>query len=117
MNINYIFYKINDKLKALQVIIACIITRLFKAAGSLIELLLFIRLFLKFTSANPDAPVVGLLYQLSDNLVSPFNPIFSNIYIFNRLIEVPAISAMAGYAVLMLIISQLWKLFTQPYHK
>ncbi len=113
MNLNYVFYKINDKLKVLPVII----TRLFKAAGSLAELLLFIRLFLKFTAANPDAPVVGLLYQLSDSLVSPFNPIFSNISIFNRLIEVPAISAMAGYAILMLIISRLWKLFTRPYHK
>ena len=113
MNINYIFYKINDKLKALPVII----TRLFKATGSLVELLLFIRLFLKFADANPDAPVVGLLYQLSDSLVYPFSPIFSDIHIFNRLIEVPAISAMAGYAVLMLIISLLWELFTRPYHK
>ncbi len=113
MNTNYIFYKINDKLKVIPVILA----RLFKSAGGLIELLIFIRLFLKFTGANPDAPVVGLLYQLSNNLVLPFNPIFSNIYIFNRLIEVPTISAMAGYAVLMLIISQLWKLFTRPYHK
>ncbi len=113
MNISYIFYKINDKLKALPVIIA----RLFKAAGSLAELLLFIRLFLKFMAANPDAPVVGLLYQLSDNLVSPFSPIFSDIRITQRLIEVPAISAMIGYAILMLIISQLWKLFTRPYYK
>ncbi|PIZ56588.1 MAG: hypothetical protein COY22_00605 [Candidatus Tagabacteria bacterium CG_4_10_14_0_2_um_filter_40_13] len=113
MNTNYIFYKMSDKLKALPVIIV----RLFRAAGGLVELLLFIRLFLKFTAANPDAPVVGLLYQLSDSLVSPFSPIFSDIYIFNRLIEVPAISAMAGYAILMLIISQLWKLFTRPYHR
>ncbi len=113
MNINYMFYKIREKMKALLVIIV----RLFKATGSLIEILLFIRLFLKFADANPDAPVVGLLYQLSDSLVSPFSPIFSNIHILNRLIEIPAIFAMAGYAILMLIISQLWKLFRRPYHK
>ncbi len=113
MNTNYMFYKIQDKLKAFPVLLA----RLFKAIGGLVELLLFIRIFLKFTTANPDAPVVGLLYQLSDSLVSPFSPIFSNISIYNRLIEVPSIFAMAGYAILMLIISQLWKLFRWPYHK
>ena len=113
MGTNYIFYKLHDKLKALPVFL----TRLFKAAGGLCELMLFIRLFLKFTAANPGAPVVGLLYGLSDGFVAPFSPIFVDISIFGRVIEIPVVSAMLGYVVLMWVISKIWHLFMKPYHK
>ena len=86
----------------------------FKRVFFLLEFFLFLRLLLKYSGANPKTLVVELIYQYSDILVSPFEFIFPNIdWPEGRLIEIAAISAMIGYAILVFIIFQLLRLFSR----
>lgn len=77
----------------------------------LAELILFLRLVLKFLGANPYAFVVKELYKFTDAMVWPVNPIFPNFYWGERLVDVVAISAMVGYLLAFLIIKGVLKLF------
>ena len=80
----------------------------------LVEIFLFLRLLLKFLSANPQTLVVNLVYEYSDILVSPFNFIFPNIYWpAGYLIETATISAMIGYALAVFVIFRLLRLFSE----
>ena len=80
----------------------------------LVEIFLFLRLTLKFLSANPQTLIVDLIYEYSDILVSPFNFIFPNIYWpTGYLIEIATISAMIGYALAVFIIFRLLRLFSE----
>ena len=76
----------------------------------LLELFLFLRLLLKFLGANPDTLVVDWIYRYSDIFVSPFNFIFHSIIWKGYLIEMVAISAMFGYAIVTFLILKLFGL-------
>jgi hypothetical protein len=81
---------------------------------SLLEIFLFLRLLLKFLSANPQTLIVKLIYEYSDILVSPFNFIFHDIYWpTGYFIETATISAMIGYALAVFIIFFLLRLFSK----
>jgi len=69
-----------------------------------VQFFLFLRLLLKFLGANPETLVVSLLYKYSDVLISPFNSIFNDVSVWGLLVEMSTLSAMAGYAIVMLII-------------
>ncbi|MFQ5721639.1 MAG: hypothetical protein ACE5GI_04035 [Candidatus Aminicenantales bacterium] len=80
----------------------------------LVELLLFLRLTLKFFNASPRAFIVNLIYKYTGILVSPFEFIFPDIYWpKGYLIETATISAMLGYWILVLIFFQLLRLFSR----
>jgi len=83
---------------------------LVKRLIGLVEILLFLRLLLKFFAANPQALIVKLIYQYSDILVSPFDFIFADIYWREYLIEIDTISAIVGYGLIILILFWLLKL-------
>ncbi len=70
---------------------------------TLIEALLIIRIGLKFFGANTSALVVRVLYEITENIVRPFGAIFPNINLGTHLLDVIAISAAVGYAVIYLI--------------
>ena len=90
------------------------ISSLVQKLFTLVELFLFLRLTLKFLSANPETLVTNFIYKYSDILVSPFNFIFPNIYWpAGRLIEIATISAMIGYALIAFIIFQVLRLFSR----
>lgn len=76
-----------------------------------IQFFLFLRLLLKFLEANPETLVVSILYKYSDVLISPFHLIFDDVYLWDLLIEMSTISAMVGYAIVMLIIIKALYLF------
>lgn len=76
----------------------------------LLELLLGIRVVLKFLGANPLADIVRLVYGISDFFASPFKSIFPNIVLSNGIIDLVAISAMVGYLIAVLIILKLLKI-------
>ena len=69
-----------------------------------LQAFLFLRLLLKFLGANPETWIVNILYRYSDVLISPFHLIFDDVYLWDLLIEMSTISAMAGYAIIMIII-------------
>ena len=70
---------------------------------TLIEAFLIIRIGLKFFGANASALVVRVLYEITENIVSPFSSIFPNIYLGSHLLDVIAISAAVGYMIIYLI--------------
>ena len=76
---------------------------------------LFLRLLLKFLGANPETLVVKILYKYSDILISPFSLIFDDVYIRGLLVEMSTISAMVGYAIVMVIIIKVLHLFQKEY--
>ncbi len=95
-----------------------ILSRIYSAFLTLIsrfflflQFFLFLRLLLKFLGANPETLVVGIVYKYSDILVSPFNLIFNDIYLWDLLIETSTISAMIGYAIVMFVIIKALRLF------
>jgi hypothetical protein len=69
-----------------------------------LQFFLFLRLLLKFLGANPETLVVNILYKYSDVLISPFNFIFDDVYVWDLSVEMSTLSAIAGYAIVMLII-------------
>jgi len=102
--------KINSTISYLITLIFNLILKLF----FLLELFLFLRLVLKFFGASQRALVVKLIYKWSNFFVSPFNFIFPNIYWpKGYFIEMAAVSAMVGYAILVYIILKL----LQPFSK
>ena len=76
---------------------------------------LFLRLLLKFLGANPETLVVRILYEHSDVLISPFNLIFDDVYLRGLLIEMSTVSAVVGYAIVMIVIIKLFHLFRKEY--
>lgn len=92
-------------------LITTILSKIYSAFLSLlskffifVQFFLFLRLLLKFLGANPETLVVSLLYKYSDVLISPFNSIFNDVSVWGLLVEMSTLSAMAGYAIVMLII-------------
>jgi len=77
----------------------------------LLELLLFLRLAFRFLRANPQTLVVRELYQLTDLALYPFQSILPDYVWRDRPIELTAISAMAGYFVVGVLVLLLVKLF------
>jgi hypothetical protein len=75
-----------------------------------LELFLFLRLLLKFLRASAQALVVNFIYRYSDFLIYPFKFIFRDVYWRGHLIELATICAMIGYALLLLIIIQIFHL-------
>lgn len=88
-----------------------LIERIINTVWGLLESLLFLRLVLKFLSANPNTTVVYYIYKYSDILVKPFNFIFPNIIWEGRPIDTVTISAMIGYAILVFLIFEILKFF------
>lgn len=80
-----------------------------------LQIFLFLRLLLKFLGANPETPVVSIIYKGSDIFIAPFNMIFNDIYLGNLLIEISTLCAMIGYAVAMFAIIKLLRLRRREY--
>lgn len=80
----------------------------------LTEIFLFLRLALKFFSANPETFIVNLIYKSTDIIILPFESIFPDIHWPEGfLIETATISAMIGYLMGVFIIFQLLRLFSR----
>lgn len=102
--------KINSMISRFITLISNLILKLFY----LLELFLVLRLILKFFGASQRALVVKLIYKWSNFFVSPFNFIFPNIYWpKGYFIEMATISAMVGYAILVLVILKLLRPFSR----
>ena len=90
-----------------------IIKRVIIRLLSLVELLLFLRLMLKFLNASPMAFMVNIIYKYSAILISPFVFIFPDVYWGKWIIESVTISAMVGYVLLVYIFLRLLRLFAR----
>lgn len=92
------------------------ITYFLKRLFLLTEFFLFLRLILKFLNASGEAFAVKNLYKYTDILVWPFNFIFPNFYVSEKLIDMVTISAMVGYFLALIILLGILRLiFRDPY--
>lgn len=64
---------------------------------AIIELVLFLRVVLKFFSASSQSFVVALIYEFTDVIVWPFQSIFPDVQISGMTLDLVVISAMLGY--------------------
>lgn len=78
----------------------------------LTEVILLLRLALKFLGANPAAVVVGYFYSFTDFLIGPFKFIFANFWLGNNLIESATLSAIVGYAIIVFLIIKIIRIFS-----
>jgi len=75
---------------------------------SFFEILLGLRLVLRLLGANPAAPVVDLLYTLTNAITSPFRGIFSDIYLRSGgIFDLVTITSMVGYPIIVYLIFEL----------
>jgi len=74
------------------------------------ELLLLLRLVLKFLGASTSALAVRLLYEVTDALVLPFKGIFGNVYRYTGVVDMSAVSAMIGYAIVTYLLLKLLRI-------
>lgn len=96
--------KVNSMISYLITMMFRLIIKLF----FLLEFFLFLRLILKFLGANQRAFVVKQIYEWSNFFITPFEPIFANIYWpKGYFIETATLAAMTGYALLVYVILKL----------
>ncbi|MDP3974910.1 MAG: hypothetical protein Q8P88_01320 [Candidatus Jorgensenbacteria bacterium] len=84
------------------------ITKYLKYVLGFAELLLAFRVFLMFLEANAVAPIVELLYMVTDAIMIPFAGIFRDLVLRNgSVIDLDAFSAMVGYPIILYILVEL----------
>lgn len=72
------------------------------------ELALAFRVVLKFLEASTAAPIVELLYRVTDVIIVPFAGIFRDIVLRNgSVIDLNALSAMVGYPIILYLLIEL----------
>ncbi len=83
-----------------------------KYLTGLVELLLAVRIILKFLGAGEKAMIVEFLYFITGILISPFKFIFPSVYFQKGWVDLTAFSAMVGYFILAIIIIKLLRLIS-----
>lgn len=78
------------------------------------EFFLLLRLILKFSFANPASFVVWHLYTATEYLVWPFQGIFPDYILLDRIVEIGTVAAIIGYAIAFFILAKLLRLFARP---
>lgn len=86
------------------------ISAIIKYLTGLLEIVLGIRVILKFLGASSKALIVELLYKITDFITAPFKFIFPNVSLEKGIIDFTTLSAMVGYLILVLVILKLLRL-------
>lgn len=81
-----------------------------KYLTGLVELLLSVRIILKFLGAGEKALIVKFLYFITGILTSPFRFIFPSIYFQKGWVDLTALSAIVGYFILAIVVLKLLNL-------
>lgn len=78
----------------------------------LVELVLVLRIILKYFSANPKVLAAYWLYKITGVIIFPFKDIFPDIYFESgRLFDLSAFSAGIGYLILIFVAIKFLHLF------
>ncbi|MEI6864120.1 MAG: YggT family protein [Candidatus Adlerbacteria bacterium] len=84
------------------------VARIINGVVGIIEVFLFVRLVLELFGANPSAQFVAWVYSVSGAFIGPFVGSFSGIALgSNSVLDVVAIFAMIGYAILGWLVIEL----------
>ena len=80
-----------------------------------VEILIALRIMLKFMPANPDSPIVIFIGGLTSLLLVPFAGLIDSTTIGGKVLEMSSIFAMGVYALAAVAIERLaWLIFFRP---
>ena len=81
--------------------------RVASTAIALIEFILALRFILELLGANPVAPFVAWVYNMTDGFVAPFSGAFQSLNVGGFVLDLSTVFAMIGYAIIGGIVSWL----------
>jgi|GEM_PF-3523177 uncharacterized protein YggT (Ycf19 family) len=91
-----------------------VVTRILWYATGIVEVLLALRLASFLLGASNGAPVVALLYRVTDAILIPFAGIFKNVSLGDgSVLDLVTLTAMFGYLIGTFLISELLGLFSR----
>lgn len=83
-----------------------------------VEILITLRIMLKFMPANPDSPIVVFIGELTSVLLIPFAGLIAPVTIGGNILEMASVFAMGVYALAAVAIERLvWLIFYRPRHQ
>ena len=91
-----------------------VVTRVLWYATGIVEVVLALRLASLLLGANEAAPIIALLYRVTDAILVPFAGIFGSVALGGgSVLDLVALTAMVGYPIGVLLITEFFGLFTK----
>lgn len=91
-----------------------VVTRILWYVTGIVEVLLALRLASLLLGASSSAPVVTLLYQVTDVALVPFSGIFKNVSVGDgSVLDLVTLTAMVGYLIGTFLLTELFGLFSR----
>lgn len=79
-----------------------------------LNVLIVLRVVLKFIAANPASDFARIIYGITDIFLAPFNGLIASPVVGNGILEIPAIVALIVYTLLAWIIVRLFRILFTP---
>lgn len=90
-------------------------TQIIVLGFGILEVVIGLRIVLKLVGANPDSPIVALIYGITTPFLAPFLGLIGSPTIGNMVLEAPSMFAIAIYALIALALEKLiWVIFSRP---
>ncbi|HSG44036.1 MAG TPA: hypothetical protein VLA72_12845 [Anaerolineales bacterium] len=90
-------------------------TQIIVLVFGILEVLIGLRILLKLIGANPDGPIVTLIYGITTPFLAPFLGLIGSPTIGNMVLEGYSMFAITIYALIALALKKLiWVIFSRP---
>jgi uncharacterized protein YggT (Ycf19 family) len=90
-------------------------TQIIVLVFGILEVLIGLRILLKLIGANPDGPIVALIYGVTTPFLAPFLGLIGSLTIGNMVLEGSSMFAITIYALIALALEKLtWVIFSRP---
>lgn len=90
-------------------------TQIIVLVFSILEVMIGLRIVLKLIGANPDSPIVAMIYGVTAPFLAPFLGLIGSPTTGNMVLEAPSMIAIAIYALIALALEKLiWVIFSRP---
>lgn len=90
-------------------------TQIIVLAFGILEVIIGLRIVLKLIGANPDSPIVALIYGITTPFLAPFLGLIASPTIGNGVLEGSSMFAITIYALIALALEKLiWVIFSRP---
>ena len=91
------------------------VTQLIWLFLGILEALIALRIGLKLISANPESPIVAMIYGFTRLFLFPFEGMIATPFATGMVLELPSLFAMLIYALIAWAVERtVWVLFYQP---
>lgn len=90
-------------------------TQIIVLGFGILEVIIGLRIVLKLIGANPDSPIVAMIYGITTPFLAPFLGLIGSPTTGNMVLEAPSMFAIAIYALIALALEKLvWVIFSRP---